>query len=60
MLETALKGNSRYWGWISLLLIIMGIGGACWVYQLNQGLTITGLSRDISWGFYIAQSYNFV
>jgi Polysulphide reductase len=23
--------------------------------QLMQGLTITGMSRDVSWGFYIAQ-----
>lgn len=55
MLETALKGNSRYWGWIALLLIIMGVGGATWVWQLQEGLTITGLSRDVSWGFYVAQ-----
>ncbi|WP_029895874.1 sulfate reduction electron transfer complex DsrMKJOP subunit DsrP [Desulfohalovibrio reitneri] len=55
MLETALKGSPRYWGWLVLLLIIMGIGGAAWYVQLDQGLQVTGLNRDVSWGFYIAQ-----
>ncbi|EPR40248.1 Polysulfide reductase NrfD [Desulfovibrio sp. X2] len=55
MLETALKGNSRYWGWVTLLLLIMAAGGATWFYQLGHGLMITGMSRDVSWGFYIAQ-----
>jgi Ni/Fe-hydrogenase subunit HybB-like protein len=33
----------------------MGLGFAAWLTQLNRGLTITGLSRDVSWGIYIAQ-----
>lgn len=55
MLEVALKGDSRYWGWIGILLAIMGVGGAVYAMQLDQGLTLTGMSRDVSWGFYIAQ-----
>jgi molybdopterin-containing oxidoreductase family membrane subunit len=31
------------------------LGFATYLVQLNKGLTITGLSRDVSWGFYIAQ-----
>ncbi len=38
-----------------LLLVLMGMGFASYLVQLNRGLTITGLSRDVSWGFYIAQ-----
>jgi molybdopterin-containing oxidoreductase family membrane subunit len=55
MLETALKGSKLYWAWLLLLLVIMGIGGVAWIDQLDKGLTVTGLSRDVSWGFYIAQ-----
>ncbi|HDQ40857.1 MAG TPA: menaquinol oxidoreductase [Desulfonatronum sp.] len=55
MLEKALQGNKTYWGWIGALLVLIGIGFGCYLYQLNEGLTITGLSRDVSWGFYIAQ-----
>jgi hypothetical protein len=53
MLELAIKGSKTYWhgswpcwpssGWGSALL-----------WQLQYGLGITGMSRDVSWGFYIA------
>jgi molybdopterin-containing oxidoreductase family membrane subunit len=55
MLEKALTGTRTYWIWIFFLLAIMGAGAAAWFWQLNVGLTITGLSRDVVWGFYIAQ-----
>jgi molybdopterin-containing oxidoreductase family membrane subunit len=55
MLETALKGKQGYWSWLIFLLALMGIGFGCYLYQFNEGLRITGMSRDVSWGFYIAQ-----
>jgi Ni/Fe-hydrogenase subunit HybB-like protein len=55
MIEKALIGDERYWGWVLFLLIVIGVGVACWLYQLNVGLGITGMSRDVSWGVYIAQ-----
>ena len=55
MLEKALSGSRNYWAWVGFLLVVIGVGGACWLWQFNQGLTITGLSRDVVWGFYIAQ-----
>jgi molybdopterin-containing oxidoreductase family membrane subunit len=55
MLEKALKGSPRYFGALIACLAVMGIGGGFYLYQLNVGLTITGMSRDVSWGFYIAQ-----
>ena len=55
MLDLALKGNKQYWGWILALLVVIGIGFGAYVVQTMQGLTITGMSRDVSWGFYIAQ-----
>ncbi|MFP4048725.1 MAG: sulfate reduction electron transfer complex DsrMKJOP subunit DsrP [Desulfovermiculus sp.] len=55
MFEKALQGDRRYWAWIIFLLAVMGIGSIFYIYQLVNGLTVTGLSRDVSWGFYIAQ-----
>jgi len=55
MLEKALIGDKRYWTWIVFLLALMGLGFLSYLYQLKNGLSITGLSRDVTWGFYIAQ-----
>ncbi len=55
MLELALQGDKKYQGWIGLLIICIGVGTACFLWQLDFGLGITGLSRDVSWGFYVAQ-----
>jgi molybdopterin-containing oxidoreductase family membrane subunit len=54
MLELAIKGGKKYYGWMTFLLIIVGIGFLLYLRQLDFGLGITGLSRDASWGFYIA------
>jgi len=55
MLELALKGSKRYYGWMTVLLAVIGAGFGCYLWQLSFGLGITGMSRDVSWGFYIAQ-----
>lgn len=55
MLDKALKGSQYYWGWIILLLILMGTGFMVYLFQLAEGLKITGMSRDVSWGLYIGQ-----
>ena len=55
MLEKALIGTKKYYGWITALLVVIGVGFACYLWQFQFGLGITGMSRDVSWGFYIAQ-----
>ena len=55
MLEKALTGDKRYYGWIAALLAVISVGFACYLWQFSFGLGITGMSRDVSWGFYIAQ-----
>jgi molybdopterin-containing oxidoreductase family membrane subunit len=54
MLELAIKGGKKYYGWMTLLMVIVGIGFLLYLRQLDFGLGITGLNRDVSWGFYIA------
>jgi Ni/Fe-hydrogenase subunit HybB-like protein len=54
MLEKAFIGGRKYWIWMGCLLAVMGAGFISWLYQFRIGLGITGMSRDISWGVYIA------
>jgi len=55
MLDKALKGSPIYWGWLIVLLGFIGAGFLVYLYQFQEGLRITGMSRDVSWGFYIGQ-----
>ena len=55
MFERALAGDRKYWGLVVVLLAIIGAGFMAYLIQLKMGLEITGMSRDVSWGFYIAQ-----
>ena len=60
MLDKALKGSEAYWSWIVLLLLLMGMGFGFYMVQWFKGLGVTGMSRDVSWGFYIGQLTYFV
>jgi len=60
MLDKAIKGSGKYWGWIIFLLVLIGIGFACYMVQWRDGLMVTGMGRDVSWGFYIGQLTYFV
>ena len=55
MFEKALQGGKQYWGWLAFLLFFITVGGICYLFQLNYGLGLTGMSRDVSWGLYISQ-----
>ncbi len=55
MLEKAIKGPPSYWIWLLFLGGIASVGVIAYVFQVLFGLQLTGMSRDVSWGFYIAQ-----
>ncbi len=56
MLEKAIfVSNRRYWALVIGLLGLCGLAFGLWIWQFTTGLTITGMSRDVSWGFYISQ-----
>ncbi len=55
MLERALIGTKRYYLLLAVLAGIFGVGFLFYLQQLKFGLGITGMGRDVSWGFYIAQ-----
>lgn len=60
MIEKALKGGSGYWTWVAFLLALVVTGSVSYLYQWQHGLAITGLSRSVSWGLYIANFTFFV
>ena len=60
MLEKAIVGGRRYRVWMLCLCGLILAGVLCYLRQLTQGLAITGMSRDVSWGLYIAQFTFFV
>ncbi|MGZ6142693.1 MAG: NrfD/PsrC family molybdoenzyme membrane anchor subunit, partial [Myxococcales bacterium] len=55
MLEKALSGGRAYWTLLAVLALLAGGGALTWHRQLEVGLGITGLSRDVPWGLYISQ-----
>ena len=60
MFEKALRGTRRYWIWILCLVAVIGLGFFAYLRQLDVGLGVTGMSRDVTWGLYIAQFTFFV
>ncbi len=60
MIENILRGGRKYWLLVGGLLLLMAIGFISYLQQWNTGLAVTGLSRDISWGLYIANFTFFV
>jgi len=55
-----LQGGWLYWMWMLFLLAMMGVSVWNYTDQWNQGLVITGMSDQVSWGFYIANFAFFV
>jgi molybdopterin-containing oxidoreductase family membrane subunit len=55
MIEKAFQGGRRYWALVGFWALIVVGGAAAFSLQLSQGLTVTGMSRDVSWGLYISQ-----
>ncbi len=55
-----MTGRIAYRGWLAVLVAVMGLGFAAWLYQLANGLAVTGLSNVVSWGLYIIAFMYFV
>lgn len=49
-----LRGGRAYWMWLGALAVVIAIGLVAYAIQLRDGLVVTGMSDQVSWGFYIA------
>ncbi len=45
--------GGRFLAWIALLLVVMAIGVAAFLYQFANGLVVTGMRNTVMWGQYI-------
>lgn len=50
----ALKGGARFYSWCGLLAVLALAGAIAYTFQFEQGLGVTNLSDQVSWGAYIA------
>ena len=48
------KGGKRYWFWMLALVFFIVLGGLTYIGQFRAGLIKTGMSDQVSWGFYVA------
>lgn len=54
MFLKAIKGSPRYWAWLGFLGTLFLIGLIFYLRQFFLGLQVTNMSRDVSWGLYLA------
>lgn len=55
MLHNAFIGGKRYWLLLAFWAVLITIGVLAYLRQFTEGLTVTGMNRDVTWGLYIAQ-----
>jgi Ni/Fe-hydrogenase subunit HybB-like protein len=55
VLDRVFHGSRRYWALLALWVVLILCGLAAYGRQYAVGLSVTGMSRDVSWGLYIAQ-----
>ncbi len=48
------QGSRLYHGWLASLVLFAGLGTFAYSRQASLGLGITGMTDEVSWGFYIA------
>ena len=53
-LRSLLRGGPIYWCWLGLLALLFFAGLWAYSLQLRHGLVVTGMSDQVSWGFYIS------
>lgn len=59
MLEKALRGSRLYWLWVMFLLLLAGAAAGLYLYGWIADVELSNLSRDVAWGFFIA-NYTFM
>jgi molybdopterin-containing oxidoreductase family membrane subunit len=53
-LREVLRGGRAYWSWLGLLGTLCAVGLVGYGGQLLDGLAVTGMSDQVSWGLYIS------
>jgi len=53
-LREMFRGSREYWMWLGALAVVVAFGAWNYSQQLTNGLVVTGMSDQVSWGFYIS------
>lgn len=53
-LDTITHGSRKYHLWMAILTFIMLVGMYCYSIQIEEGLSVTGMTDRVSWGLYIS------
>ena len=54
------RGDRKFWISVTVLSALVLFGLYAYVYQLQNGLWVTGLNQKVSWGFYIINCVFFI
>jgi len=49
-----ISGGKKYWIWVLALIFFTVLGGLTYIGQFMNGLIVTGMSDQVSWGFYVS------
>jgi len=52
--KTVVNGSKAYWVWMMTLVFFISMGFFTYLTQLKNGLIVTGMSDQVSWGFYVS------
>ena len=52
-LTLVLRGNTAYWAWLVFLVALIVSGALAYARQVSDGLVVTAMRDQVSWGFYI-------
>ena len=47
------RGTPLYWMWLAVLGVLIASGGLAYAAQVRDGLAVTAMRDQVSWGFYI-------
>lgn len=53
-LDVITHGSKKYHLWMGILTFVMLLGMYCYSLQIDQGLSVTGMTDRVSWGLYIS------
>lgn len=59
-LDTITKGSKKYHIWMGFLTLVMLIGMYCYSIQLDEGLSVTGMTDRVSWGGLYISNFTFL
>ena len=54
LFKVVFKGKKFFYIWMSFLSIMIFIGIIGYIYQLKEGLVVTNMREQVSWGLYIS------